>query len=564
MKFEKTGIAAKLAVAFAFVLALMAGLAWISVAEVGNLNRNLAEINNVNAVLQRHAINYRGSVHDRAIAIRDVVLHEDARAQNGQVALIDELAQFYAENERAMDTLVAEIGLSDAGKAMLADIDAIQAKTNPLVAEIISLQRAGDGETAHDLLMTQASGLFVDWLAAINRFIDYQEAQSQAVGAEVTRSAEGFSTLVLGALALAIMLSAAAGTLVARSVIKPVQGLTQTLQRMAGGELDATVPGVERNDEVGAIAKALVGFRDALGQRKAEEARLNAQMTETEKQTALARLADEFEATVGGLVRKLSHSSGTLEDTARSLSSTAERTNMQSASVASVAEQTAANVQAVATATEQLAASAQEIGSQVSQTATKSAAAVDQARETNSLVSELSDSAQKIGEVIAMIRAIAEQTNLLALNATIEAARAGEAGKGFAVVAAEVKGLADQTAKATDQIATQITGMQGISEKSVAAIAAIAHQIEEMSSLTGSVAAAVEEQQAATGEIARNVAEAARGTQESTDNIAQVREASGHTATASEQLLTSANELSENAGNLETEVSQFLQRVRVG
>jgi len=564
MKFEKTGIAAKLAVAFAFVLALMAGLAWISVAEVGNLNRNLAEINNVNAVLQRHAINYRGSVHDRAIAIRDVVLHEGARAQNGQVALIDELAQFYAENERAMDTLVAEIGLSDAGKAMLADIDAIQAKTNPLVAEIISLQRAGDGETAHDLLMTQASGLFVDWLAAINRFIDYQEAQSQAVGAEVTRSAEGFSTLVLGALALAIVLSAAAGTLVARSVIKPVQGLTQTLQRMAGGELDATVPGVERNDEVGAIAKALVGFRDALGQRKAEEARLNAQMTETEKQTALARLADEFEATVGGLVRKLSHSSGTLEDTARSLSSTAERTNMQSASVASVAEQTAANVQAVATATEQLAASAQEIGSQVSQTATKSAAAVDQARETNSLVSELSDSAQKIGEVIAMIRAIAEQTNLLALNATIEAARAGEAGKGFAVVAAEVKGLADQTAKATDQIATQITGMQGISEKSVAAIAAIAHQIEEMSSLTGSVAAAVEEQQAATGEIARNVAEAARGTQESTDNIAQVREASGHTATASEQLLTSANELSENAGNLETEVSQFLQRVRVG
>ncbi len=564
MKIEKTGIAAKLAAAFAFVLALMAGLAWISVAEVGNVNRNLAEINNVNAVLQRHAINFRGSVHDRAIAIRDVVLYEDARAQNGEVALIGELAQFYAENERAMDSLVAGIGVSDAEKAMLADIAAIQARTNPLVDDIVSLQRSGDTQAAHDLLMSQANGLFVDWLGAISRFIDYQEAQSQRIGADVTRSAEGFSTLVLGALALAVMLSIAAATLVARSVIKPVQGLTQTLQRMAGGELDATVPGVERNDEVGAIAKALVGFRDALGARKAEEARVNAQMTETEKQAALARLADEFEATVGGLVRKLSHSSGTLEGTARSLSATAEETNVQSASVASVAEQTAANVQAVATATEQLAASAQEIGSQVSQTATKSAAAVEQARETNALVSELSESAQKIGEVIAMIRAIAEQTNLLALNATIEAARAGEAGKGFAVVAAEVKGLADQTAKATDQIATQITGMQGISEKSVAAIAAIAHQIEEMSSLTGSVAAAVEEQQAATGEIARNVAEAARGTQESTDNIAQVREASGQTASASEQLLTSANELSENAGSLETEVSHFLQRVRAG
>jgi len=137
-------------------------------------------------------------------------------------------------------------------------------------------------------------------------------------------------------------------------------------------------------------------------------------------------------------------------------------------------------------------------------------------------------------------------------------------GKGFAVVAAEVKGLADQTAKATDQIATQITGMQGISEKSVAAIGAIAQQIEQMSALAGSVAAAVEEQQAATGEIARNVSEAARGTQEATGNISQVREASGHTASASEQLLTSANELSQNAGMLETEVSDFLQRVRAG
>jgi methyl-accepting chemotaxis protein len=564
MRIEPTGIAAKLAAAFAFVLALMAGLAWISVAEVGNVNRNLAEINNVNAVLQRHAINFRGSVHDRAIAIRDVVLFEDTRAQNREVALIDELAQFYAENERAMDALVGRIGVSDAEKAMLADIAAIQARTNPLVDEIVSLQRAGNTQAAHELLLTQTSGLFTDWLGAINRFIDYQEAQSQGIGAEVTRSAEGFSTLVLGALALAVLLSIAAGTLVARSVIGPVRGLTQTLQRMANGELDATVPGVERRDEVGAIAKALVGFRDALGQRKEDEARLNAQMTETEKKAALATLANEFEATVGGLVRKLSHSSGTLESTARSLSSTAERTNLQTASVASTAEQTAANVQAVATATEQLAASAQEIGGQVSQAATKSSAAVEQARETNALVSELSDSAQKIGEVIAMIRAIAEQTNLLALNATIEAARAGEAGKGFAVVAAEVKGLADQTAKATDQIATQITGMQGISEKSVSAIAAIAQQIEEMSSLTGSVAAAVEEQQAATGEIARNVAEAARGTQESTDNIAQVREASGHTASASEQLLTSANELSENAGTLEAEVTQFLERVRAG
>lgn len=566
MRAQFHSISTKLLIAFTFVLALMAGLAWISVAEVGNVSRNLAEINNVNAVLQRHAINFRGSVHDRAIAIRDVVLYENLQAQNNEVALIDELAQFYAENEQAMDALVARIGVSDAEKGMLADIAAIQAQTNPLVDKIISLQRSGRTEAAHDLLLSEANGLFTDWLGAINRFIDHQEAANQKIGAEVTRSADGFATLVLGALALSLVLSIAAGTLVARSIVIPLRALTAAMKRVSEGDFGTEILALNRKDEVGAMAGAFVVFRDALQRNRdmEAEAKKREAEAEAEKRTALISLADDFEQRIGGLVRQLSSSSTELESTARSLSSTAEETNMQSSSVASTAEQTATNVQAVATATEQLSVSSQEIGNQVAQSATKSAAAVEQARETNGLVSELSDSAQKIGEVIAMISAIAEQTNLLALNATIEAARAGEAGKGFAVVAAEVKGLADQTAKATEEIASQITSMQGISHKSVNAIGAIAQQIEEMSALAASVAAAVEEQKAASSEIARNVAEAARGTQESTANISQVREASGHTASTAEQLLTSANELSENAGALEGEVTQFLDRVRAG
>ncbi|KPQ11522.1 MAG: methyl-accepting chemotaxis protein [Saliniramus fredricksonii] len=387
-----------------------------------------------------------------------------------------------------------------------------------------------------------------------------------AIGPVIKATLVSAERIAIFATVIGLVIGAVFAFILSRSIVNPVAGLTAAMKRVSSGDLATEIPARDRTDEVGAMAMALAVFRDALQRNQEMEAEAEAReaRAEADKKAALAQLADEFEQKVGGLVRQLSSSSAELEATARSLSSTAEETNMQSASVASAAEQTAANVQAVATATEQLAASSQEIGSQVAQAATRSAAAVDQARETNGLVTELSDSAQKIGEVIAMIRAIAEQTNLLALNATIEAARAGEAGKGFAVVAAEVKGLADQTAKATDQIATQITGMQGISEKSVAAIGAIAQQIEQMSALAGSVAAAVEEQQAATGEIARNVSEAARGTQEATGNISQVREASGHTASASEQLLTSANELSENAGSLETEVSQFLQRVRAG
>jgi methyl-accepting chemotaxis protein len=401
-------------------------------------------------------------------------------------------------------------------------------------------------------------------IADINIAAEEANERRRLIGPTVDALFKQIEQVALWLTAAALAIGAILAFFLARSIVTPVTAITRSMQRIAGGDLTSEIPARNRRDEIGAMAAALSVFRDALAQNRAleQEAEAKGREAEAEKRRAMRGLADEFEAKVGGMVRQLSTSSSELEATARSLSSTADATNVQSASAASAAGQTSANVQAVATATEELSASAEEIGGQVTQSATKSTTAVEQARQTNVLVKELSHAAQRIGEVVRMISDIAGQTNLLALNATIEAARAGEAGKGFAVVATEVKGLADQTAKATEEISTQISAVQETTEKAVVAIAAITAQVEEMSVIATSVASAVEEQQAATREIARNVNEAARGTEDVTTNIAQVREAAGHTGSVSSQVLSSANELSRNADELQAEIGSFLANVR--
>ena len=559
---KNSSIKARISWAFGLVFLLLPGMILIGSHGMSSVTASLKTVYEDRAVPLAQIADVRNSF--QRIRMRTMIL-ENSRNAEEISELIAQIGAIQIQIESIWQDYLGTY-LTPEEERIARDVEGAIDNYISIMAEALRSAQAG-----HDGTNTARMGS-----EGARAYAQLEESLSDLVALQVSVAAEEYSQATVSANRLTTAMTALGiagglgGLLIAvvitSSIVTPVIGLTAAMKRVSDGDLTTEIPARERKDEVGAMAAALAVFRDALQRNREMEDRAKAREAEAEaeQRAALAKMADEFESTVGGLVRQLSSSSAELEATARSLSSTAEETNMQSASVASAAEQTAANVQAVATATEQLAASSQEIGSQVAQAATRSAAAVDQARETNDLVSELSDSAQKIGEVIAMIRAIAEQTNLLALNATIEAARAGEAGKGFAVVAAEVKGLADQTAKATDQIATQITGMQGISEKSVAAIGAIAQQIEQMSALAGSVAAAVEEQQAATGEIARNVSEAARGTQEATGNISQVREASGHTASASEQLLTSANELSQNAGTLETEVSQFLQRVRAG
>jgi methyl-accepting chemotaxis protein len=349
-----------------------------------------------------------------------------------------------------------------------------------------------------------------------------------------------------------------------RSIVNPVTAMIGAMRKLADGDHEVEIPAVDRKDEIGQMAATVQVFKD----NAIEKVRLEAEQeaakirAEEEKRATMNQMADEFEASVGGVVRIVSSASTEMQTTAQSMSATAEETSRQSTVVAAAAEQTSANVQTVASATEELASSVQEIGRQVSQSAQIAAAAVKDAKNTDAQIQGLAQAANKIGEVVSLITDIAEQTNLLALNATIEAARAGDAGKGFAVVASEVKNLANQTAKATDEIGTQIGGIQSATKDAVTAIQGIGKTIGEIDEIATTIASAVEEQGVATQEIARNVEQAAAGTQDVTANIGNVTQAASETGAASSQVLQSASGLSEQSELLRQEVDQFVAKVR--
>jgi len=280
--------------------------------------------------------------------------------------------------------------------------------------------------------------------------------------------------------------------------------------------------------------------------------------------TKLNGLADNFEGSVLKVVDGVGSSADEMKGAAQTMAAAAEETQRQTTVVAAAAEEASTNVQTVASAAEELSASIQEISRQVSHASTISRQAVAQAQETNALVKQLADAGQKIGSVVNLIQAIAGQTNLLALNATIEAARAGEAGKGFAVVASEVKNLANQTAKATGDIAAQVGAIQEATKHSVDSLARIAKTIEEISGISAGIASAVEEQGAATQEIARNVQQAAAGTSEVSSNIAGVTKAATQTGDNALKVLQTADRLTAQSNDLRGNVGEFLGRVRNG
>src|ERR1700730_14667324 len=378
--------------------------------------------------------------------------------------------------------------------------------------------------------------------------------------AAATRAQLHLLLATLAILAGAVLLA----FLLGRGLSRPLAAITAVMNRLSSGDIEVTIPGGERKDELGTMAVAVDVFRrsmiDARSMRETQEA--SKQQVEREKKALQREMADRFEADVKGVVTAVANATKDMQRVAGEITTSVNGTSERAAAAAAASEEASASVSTVAAATEELASSVAEIGRQVTHSSGVADAAVVKAGQTTELVGSLAVAGEKIGDVLRLIGAIASQTNLLALNATIEAARAGEAGRGFAVVASEVKELASQTAKATEEIAGQVTAIQSATGDCVIAIGGISDTIRETSGIANTIAAAVEEQDSATREIARSVQQAAAGTSAVSVNVAGASQAAAHSRALADTVLSASGELSQHAAALFESVDSFLAGLR--
>ena len=561
----RVGILTKILVIVFLLSGIGAALAFIGITALGQLSAN-AEL--MSAASRRALLAARANQNVIALNRAEFRSALDPRDQNRLAArqIIDEQLKQYQErlddvsqtvDEQAMAMVPAVREAFAAYKAQLdVTLAAVEAEKSSKLSD--SADKLRDTAMKSRVAAENLQG-------KVRALADRLNARVEEKSKEAREQYEQTSRVLVWLASIGVALGGVVGFVIGQyGIAKPVRAIVDLLQQFAAGNYDLEIRGTERTDEVGEVAKAAEVFKE----NGLARIRMEAEQKEAEKRSAaqrradMMRLADQFEGAVGEIVETVSSASTELEASADSLTSTAERAQQLATVVASASEEASANVQSVATATEEMSSSVNEISRQVQESARIAGEAVEQARGTTARVSELSRAATRIGDVVELISSIAGQTNLLALNATIEAARAGEAGRGFAVVASEVKALAEQTAKATGEIGQQISGIQAATEESVGAIKEISGTIERLSEISSTIAAAVEEQGAATQEIARNVQQAAQGTEQVSSNITDVQRGATETGSASSQVLSAAQTLSNDSNRLKLEVSRFLETVR--
>ena len=429
--------------------------------------------------------------------------------------------------------------------------------------KFLKLSHAGKFNATYDAYVGQLRTDFNKYYDQVKADMAFQAKGGQKEKEDSAATYASARLWIFSAIGFAVLFCVGAGFLIISGVSTPIRRMTDAMGRLAKHDLETKIEGVGRKDEVGQMASAVQVFKDSM----IEAGRLRQEQVEAQRRAEargahMDELARAFETNVGTVVQAVASQASQMESSAQSMSATATETTQQASTVAAASEQSSANVQTVASAAEELSSSIVEIGRQVSHSSQIAGNAVSEAEKANHMVQGLAGASQKIGEIVALINDIADQTNLLALNATIEAARAGEAGKGFAVVAAEVKNLATQTAKATEDISGQITGVQNATQDAVRAIGLISNTIAEIDRIATTIAAAVEEQGVATKEIARNVEEVAKGSREISSNIGSVTEAANGTGASAAQVLAAARVLTGQSTNLSTLVQRFLSDVK--
>jgi methyl-accepting chemotaxis protein len=435
----------------------------------------------------------------------------------------------------------------------------------PFASMLMDLAKQGQGSLRYSFLRSSTDPTPLDKVAFTRGFAPWHLMIGNAqYMSDVDASFWSMVRTASAVIAALMLLSIAIAWLITRSVVKPLSSLKQRMASLSTGELDAPVSHADRSDEIGQMARTVQVFRDAMIEtnRMREEQTAVEQRQSQQRRIDMNRLADQFESEVGEIITLVSIAADQLEASSTTLSKTADTVEEVSQRASIASGEASANVHSVAAASEELASSVSEISRQVGASARIAGEAVEQAQKTDARISQLSQAAARIGDVVDLIQTIAGQTNLLALNATIEAARAGAAGKGFAVVAAEVKTLAEQTAKATGEISQQIADIQSATEDSVTAIKEIGATIGRISEISSVIAAAVEEQGAATQEISRNVQRAADGTSQVAASISDVQRGASETGGASSQVLSAAQSLSNESNRLKREVAKFMNSVR--